>query len=339
MNDTLSCQDSSWPSFWKINVWIVITFFGTWYRVVIFNLPWILLTLRNHNIFTYRFFFFDDRLSCPESDSEAELSFLLSPFDANKELFWFLLDLEDFEDEDVFELDEDELEELDESDDESDAWPDSFLRSVRSAISASSGMTFRSFRYHFWLSFGLPLTVLCHTIGKFVIEQKFCVTAIVVSRFNTTCQYPPGTNTVSPGCWISSIGLYSVGQSGFWVLGYMTSNHVIASSHCFPPSLDLTLMRSFGVLVGKKHHRLWPDIRAFQADVPNGSMCIPVPDLDGPITIHLYGGLLASLKLGISVILVLLQFSRIIFRRQVSISMFHYLPAVLKEVVTEIYWW
>ena len=49
----------------------------------------------------------------------------------------------------MFELDEDELEELDESDDESDAWPDSFLRSVRSAISASSGMTFRSFRYHF----------------------------------------------------------------------------------------------------------------------------------------------------------------------------------------------
>ena len=46
----------------------------------------------------------------------------------------------------MFELDEDELEELDESDDESDAWPDAFLRSVRSAISASCGMTFRSFR-------------------------------------------------------------------------------------------------------------------------------------------------------------------------------------------------
>ena len=63
-------------------------------------------------------------------------------------------------------------------------------------------------------------------------------------------------------------------------------------------------------------------MRAFQADVPNGSMCIPVPDLDGPITTHLYGGLLASLKLGISVILVLFYFSRIIsvteIRRQVS---------------------
>ena len=79
-------------------------------------------------------------------------------------------------------------------------------------------------------------------------------------------------------------------------------------------------------------------MRAFQADVPNGSMCIPVPDLDGPITTHLYGGLLASLKLGISVILVLFYFSRII-RDRLVISIFHYLPAVLKEVVTEIYWW
>ena len=58
---------------------------------------------------------------------------------------------------------------------------------------------------HFLLSFGLPLTVLCHTIGKFVLEQKFCVTAIVLSKLRTTCQNPPGTKTVSPGCWISSI--------------------------------------------------------------------------------------------------------------------------------------
>ena len=26
---------------------------------------------------------------------------------------------------------------------------------------------------HFLLSFGLPLTVLCHTMGKLVFEQKF----------------------------------------------------------------------------------------------------------------------------------------------------------------------
>ena len=42
--------------------------------------------------------------------------------------------------------------------------------------------------YQRLLSFGLPLTVLCHTMGKLVLEQKFCVTAMVVSRLSTTCQ-------------------------------------------------------------------------------------------------------------------------------------------------------
>ena len=40
-----------------------------------------------------------------------------------------------------------------------------------------------------------------------------------------------------------------------------------------------TLILTFGVSVGKKHHRLWPEMRAFQAEVPSGSMWIPVPDL------------------------------------------------------------
>ena len=53
--------------------------------------------------------------------------------------------------------------------------------------------------YHFWDSFGLPLTVLCQTTGKLVTDAKFCVTAIAVSMFKTTCHHPPGTNTVSPG--------------------------------------------------------------------------------------------------------------------------------------------
>ena len=35
-------------------------------------------------------------------------------------------------------------------------------------------------------------------------------------------------------------------------------------------------------------HRLWPLTRAFQALVPSGSMWIPVPDLAGPITNHLW---------------------------------------------------
>ena len=44
---------------------------------------------------------------------------------------------------------------------------------------------------------------------------------------------------------------------------------MIASSDCFPPSDEVTLISSFGVSVGKKHQRLWPEINAFQADVPN----------------------------------------------------------------------
>lgn len=67
--------------------------------------------------------------------------------------------------------------------------------------------SFHTFKllYHLRENFGLPRMVLCHTTGKLVREQKFCVTATVVSRFNTTCHQPPGTKTVSPGfCRISS---------------------------------------------------------------------------------------------------------------------------------------
>jgi len=59
-------------------------------------------------------------------------------------------------------------------------------------------------RNHWRESFGRPRTVLCHTTGKFVTLQKFCVTPTVLSRLMTTCHQPPGTNTVSPGpCSIS----------------------------------------------------------------------------------------------------------------------------------------
>lgn len=54
-------------------------------------------------------------------------------------------------------------------------------------------------------------------------------------------------------------------------------NHVIASSLCLPPSAADTFKRSLGVCVGNKHHRLCPEINAFQALVPNGSICMPVP--------------------------------------------------------------
>ena len=66
------------------------------------------------------------------------------------------------------------------------------------AISARSGSYFLRALYHFLDSFGLPLTVLCHTMGKLVLDEKLCVTAMVVSIFRTTCHRPPGTNMVSP---------------------------------------------------------------------------------------------------------------------------------------------
>lgn len=148
-----------------------------------------------------RFFFFAVKLSCPlsvfESLSESEL------------------------DESELDDEEEELELLELS----DANPVLSCKLTRSAISAISGCfsyctahtvrpridsrnssvrTFRT-RSHFLESFGRPRTVLCQTIGKLVLLQKFCVTAIVSSKFRTTCHQPPGTNTVSPGFWRISI--------------------------------------------------------------------------------------------------------------------------------------
>ena len=54
-------------------------------------------------------------------------------------------------------------------------------------------------RNHLRESFGRPRTVLCHTTGKLVTLQKFCVTPIELSRLMTTCHQPAGTKTVSPG--------------------------------------------------------------------------------------------------------------------------------------------
>lgn len=102
--------------------------------------------------------------------------------------------------------------------------------------------------------------------------------------------YIPGTKTVSPGFCKISRGLNSGGQVGSCVLGYMTLNQVIASSCWFPPSSRVTLISSLGVLVGNRHHRLWPWTKAFHALVPKGSMWIPVPERGGPITNHLRGG-------------------------------------------------
>lgn len=107
-------------------------------------------------------------------------------------------------------------------------------------------------------------------------------------RFTYQILYVPGTKTVSPGFCKISKGLNSGGQVGSCVLGYMTLNHVIASSCWFPPSSRVTLISSLGVLVGNRHQRLCPWTKAFHALVPKGSMWIPVPDRGGPITNHLH---------------------------------------------------
>merc|ERR1719150_2223858 len=91
--------------------------------------------------------------------------------------------------------------------------------STLSAMSARSGSCFLRARYHFLESLGRPRTVLCHTMGKLVLEAKFWVTAMVVSMLRTTCHQPPGTKMVSPGLWMASMGLNLSGQSRAWVLG------------------------------------------------------------------------------------------------------------------------
>lgn len=137
----------------------------------------------------FRRFFLAVKDSCPlSSSSELELS------DPEVEL-------------------EEELLEL------SEATPDGCSTLIRSASCARLGSFTRNTRSHFFDSFGRPLAVLCQTTGKFVRLQKFCVMAIVVSKFKTTCHHPPGTKTVSPGFWRISIGLQSLGQFGSFVRG------------------------------------------------------------------------------------------------------------------------
>jgi hypothetical protein len=66
-------------------------------------------------------------------------------------------------------------------------------------------------------------------------------------------------------------------------------NHAIASES--PPG---TRSASLGVSGGKMHQRLRPEMSAFHADVARGSMCMPVPDLGGPMRNQRYGGRLLS---------------------------------------------
>lgn len=114
---------------------------------------------------------------------------------------------------------EERLHELEEEEEEeplelSDVMPIGEFKSILLASSARSGLCNRNWDSHFFDSFGLLRTVLCQTIGKFVVLTKFCVIATVSVMFRTTCHQPDGTNTVSPGLWSTSMGLYSSGQDG-----------------------------------------------------------------------------------------------------------------------------
>lgn len=143
-----------------------------------------------------------------------ELCLFLLFFLCSGKLSWPLSDI--LSDDDESSEDEEEEEE---SDDESDAIPQLFFVSMPSATAARSARFSLKTRSHFLESFGRPRTVLCHTTGKFVQEQKFCVIAMVLSRLMTTCHHPPGTNTVSPGCCTSSNGRCFSGQEGSCVRG------------------------------------------------------------------------------------------------------------------------
>lgn len=97
-----------------------------------------------------------------------------------------------------------EEEEEDESLELSEAMPVDSCRSTLSARAAISGLSCFRIRYHFLESLGRPRTVLCHTMGKLVVLEKFWVTAIAVSRLSTTCHHPPTQNTgfnLNHGCF------------------------------------------------------------------------------------------------------------------------------------------
>lgn len=79
----------------------------------------------------------------------------------------------------------------------------------------SSGRWARSAFSQWTASWGRLFTVLGQTLGKLEIEQKFWVTAIVESRFITTCHQPEGTNITSPGaCTAWMTGNWSLGHWG-----------------------------------------------------------------------------------------------------------------------------
>ena len=170
-----------------------------------------------------------------------------------------------------------------------------------------------------WMAnWGRLFTVFGQTLGKFVIEQKFCVTAIVVSKFITTCHHPEGTNITwickiwnlklerkprrvsEPHEWPGIVRWANVGTGLFgrrcWTRWRLRPDGdrpplLLAWPIALAPMDGLGTIWQWGMSIEcnlKFAYFLWPEMSAFHADVPNGSIWIPVPERAGPITNHLY---------------------------------------------------
>ena len=82
------------------------------------------------------------------------------------------------------------------------SWP---FHTMRTPKSWKYGTGFLSIVKNLSANFFRSLRRLFQTSSKLLWVITFWVTAIVSSKFMTACHQPPGTKTVSPGCWINSI--------------------------------------------------------------------------------------------------------------------------------------
>mmetsp|Transcript_85381 Transcript_85381/g.226677 ORF Transcript_85381/g.226677 Transcript_85381/m.226677 type:complete len:140 (+) Transcript_85381:349-768(+) len=114
---------------------------------------------------------------------------------------------------------------------------------------------------------------------------------MVSSRFSTACHHRAGTNTTSPGRWMNSTGWCSAGHC---LACDRKRRHQRRNQHAADSPLQGGLgagySLSLGVHGGNMTQSFVPLIKAFQAEVPKGSLCKKLPDLEGPINNQRYGG-------------------------------------------------
>ncbi len=141
-----------------------------------------------------------------------------------------------------------------------------------------------------------------------------CVTAMESVVFRSACHQPPGTNTVSPNAqmiWLVSIRAnlelpkychYHHYYSVWWRAAYPRNSWSLPSPRvhwawcsCPWPRGEACLwvhiihqhyrisIHHWRLPGGKSTHRLVPFRHVFQAEVPRGSTCTPVPDRSGPV--------------------------------------------------------